>query len=92
MDEPSSALDPISEYELHKTMLTISQDRTVILISHRLSTTKDANIIYYIENGELIEIGKHEMLMNKHGKYAKMFTVQAENYQLDYEIKRTQKP
>ena len=92
LDEPSSALDPISEYELHKTMLTISQDRTVILISHRLSTTKDANIIYYIENGELIEKGNHDMLMNKNGKYAKMFTVQAENYQLDYEIKRTHKP
>jgi ATP-binding cassette subfamily B protein len=87
LDEPSSSLDPISEYNLHKTMLSIAKDTTVILISHRLSTTKDANVIYYIENGELVEKGNHDALMNNDGKYARMFKVQAEYYQLDTEVK-----
>jgi len=87
LDEPSSSLDPISEYELHSMMLSIAQDKTVILISHRLSTTKDAEIIYYIENGELVEKGNHNILMSQNGKYAKIFKIQADNYQLDSELK-----
>jgi len=83
LDEPSSALDPISEYELHRMMLAVAQEKTVILISHRLSTTKDASVIYYIESGRLIEAGNHDALMKKNGKYAQMFTVQAESYQLN---------
>lgn len=82
LDEPSSALDPISEYELHNKMLEISEGKTVILISHRLSTTKDADRIYYIENGRLEEEGDHSALMGMDGKYARMFKVQAASYQL----------
>ena len=55
MDEPSSALDPVSEYEMHKHMLEASEDKTVVLISHRLSTTRDADRIYYMEHGEIVE-------------------------------------
>ncbi|MCL2722545.1 MAG: ABC transporter ATP-binding protein/permease [Treponema sp.] len=80
LDEPSSALDPIAEYELNNTMLRLGSDKTVIFISHRLSTTKMADKIYMFENGSLIESGSHESLLTLNGKYAKMYQLQAEKY------------
>ena len=84
LDEPSSALDPMSEYELNQTMMEAANDKTVIFISHRLSTTIMADRIYMLDSGELIEEGSHDELMAKNGKYAEMFRVQAEKYQKDY--------
>ena len=80
MDEPSSALDPMSEYELNKTIMECAKDKTVIFISHRLSTTRIANRILMFADGRLIEDGSHEELMAKNGKYAEMFNMQAEKY------------
>lgn len=80
LDEPSSALDPISEYKLNQTMMTLSEHKTVIFISHRLSTTCMADRIIMLENGEIIEQGTHQELMRKNGKYAEMFLKQAEKY------------
>ena len=59
---------------------SISFDKTVIFISHRLSTTVMADVIYMLENGEIVESGSHEELMAKNGKYAYMFNLQAEKY------------
>lgn len=81
MDEPSSALDPISEYNLNQNMLEIAKDKTVIFISHRLSTTCMADRILMLENGEIIEQGTHHELMEQKGKYAEMFLKQAGKYQ-----------
>lgn len=81
MDEPSSALDPIAEYRLNQNMTEIARDRTVIFISHRLSTTVMADRIYMFEKGEIIEQGSHSELMALNGKYAEMFRKQAVNYQ-----------
>ncbi len=80
LDEPSSALDPIAEYEFNNTMLNLSRDKTVIFISHRLSTTKMADRIYMFENGSLIESGSHNELMSANSKYAEMFLLQAKKY------------
>ncbi len=80
MDEPSSALDPISEYELNHSIKENSKDKTVIFISHRLSTTRMADRIYMFEDGRIIEQGSHEELMKLNGKYAYMFNLQAEKY------------
>lgn len=80
LDEPSSALDPLSEFNLNQTMLEAATEKTVIFISHRLSTTKMADRIYMMENGSVIECGSHEELMEQDGKYAEMFRLQAENY------------
>lgn len=80
MDEPSSALDPIAEYQLNQNMIEIARDRTVIFISHRLSTTVMADKIYMFEKGEIIEQGSHSELMAMDGKYAEMFRKQAVNY------------
>lgn len=80
LDEPSANLDPISEYEHNRAMMTGAENKTVIFISHRLSTTRHADKIYMMENGRIIESGSHEELMNKGGKYAQMFNLQAEKY------------
>lgn len=80
MDEPSSALDPIAEYELNHTILEYAQDKTVVFISHRLSTTRMADRILMFAEGKLIESGSHDELMAKNGKYAEMFKLQAEKY------------
>lgn len=81
LDEPSSALDPRAEYELNKNIMERAGDATVIFISHRLSTTRDADRIYMFENGEIIEQGTHRELMALNGQYAKMFQCQAKYYQ-----------
>ena len=80
MDEPSSALDPMAEYELNRSILEYASDKTVIFISHRLSTTKMADRIYMFEQGALIEQGSHKELLSKDGKYAEMFALQAKKY------------
>lgn len=81
MDEPSSALDPIAEYELNKAMETAAKGKTVFYISHRLSTTRDADRIVMLEKGRIIEEGTHESLLAKNGKYAEMWNAQAGKYE-----------
>ena len=83
LDEPSSALDPEAEYLLNNTIVRQSQDKTVIFISHRLSTTRMADRIIMLENGKIIEQGKHDELMKANGKYAEMFEMQAKRYRVE---------
>lgn len=80
MDEPSSALDPIAEYNLNKAMEDAAQNKTVFYISHRLSTTRDADRIVMLEKGRIIEEGTHEELLSKNGQYAAMWHAQAGKY------------
>ncbi|MCM1043966.1 MAG: ABC transporter ATP-binding protein/permease [Candidatus Gastranaerophilales bacterium] len=79
-DEPSSALDPVAEYRLYENILEECRDKTVLFISHRLSTAVLADRIYLFENGEIVEQGSHESLMRQNGKYADMFQKQAQSY------------
>ena len=81
LDEPSSALDPLAEYKLMQIILDASNTATTLMIAHRLSTVRDFDRIYHMEDGAIIESGTHEELMNAQGKYWEMFTRQAENYQ-----------
>ncbi len=80
LDEPSSALDPIAEYQLNHAMLKATKDKTVIFISHRLSTTRLADYIIMLEKGQIAEQGTHEGLLKMGGKYAQMWRVQAGAY------------
>ncbi len=80
LDEPSSALDPIAEYEMYKRMTEACRDCGMIFISHRLSSAVMADRIYLMENGRVAECGSHSELMEKNGIYADMFRKQAENY------------
>lgn len=79
-DEPSSALDPISENQLFDSILQALKDRVGILISHRLSCVKKADCVFLLENGEILERGTHEELLKKDGKYAEMYKIQERNY------------
>ena len=80
LDEPSSALDPDAEYELNQAVYEYAGNRTVIFISHRLSTTRHADRIYMFDSGKLVECGTHEELTAAGGRYAYMFRLQAEKY------------
>lgn len=80
LDEPSSSLDPIAEHEIYKMIMDNCADKTVIIISHRLSSTMQADQIYLLEEGEVLEEGTHEELMRLRGEYHRMFSIQAEKY------------
>jgi len=80
LDEPTAALDPLAEQELYLQYNALTENKTSIFISHRLSSTQFCNRILYIENGSIQEEGSHLELMNKKGKYAKMFKVQSQYY------------
>ena len=80
LDEPSSALDPIAEYELMKMIYDKSNMGTSIIIAHRLSTVRDADRIYVMDDGSVIEAGNHDELIKSKGKYYEMFSKQSENY------------
>lgn len=80
LDEPSSALDPIAEYKMFENMMRATKGRSVIFISHRLSSAALADRVILMEDGSVAEIGTHTELMSKNGKYAKMFYRQAQNY------------
>ncbi|MBE5930568.1 MAG: ABC transporter ATP-binding protein [Lachnospiraceae bacterium] len=80
LDEPSAALDPIAEYQLNRAMKEVAKEKTVLSISHRLSTTRDADIIYVMEQGHVIEQGSHGELLKQGGVYATMWEAQASRY------------
>lgn len=82
-DEPSSALDPIAEYNLYRGIMDESKGHITLFISHRLSSVKDADMVFMLENGSVIEQGSHRELMARKGKYCEMFTKQAQNYLAD---------
>ncbi len=80
MDEPTSALDPIAEQEMYRNMFEACEGKTVIFISHRLSSATMADRVYMFENGRIIEEGTHGELLALDGKYADMWHKQADTY------------
>lgn len=80
LDEPTSALDAKAESEVFKRVEKLSKDKTVIIISHRFSTVRNADKIYVIENGKIVESGNHQQLMKLDGQYAALFNLQAKGY------------
>lgn len=81
LDEPTSAIDAEAEYEIFNNLEKAYKDKTLILVSHRFSTVRNANKIFVIEDGKITEKGTHEQLLKLNGKYASMFKVQAKGYQ-----------
>ncbi len=80
LDEPTSALDARAENEVFIRFAELITGRTAVLISHRFSTVRMADRILFLENGELLELGSHEELLEKDGKYAALFKLQAKGY------------
>jgi ATP-binding cassette subfamily B protein len=81
LDEPTSALDARAEYEVFQRFSELTKGKTAVLISHRFSTVRMAHRILVLDKGELLEIGSHEELLNKQGRYAELFNLQAMGYQ-----------
>lgn len=81
LDEPSSALDPIAESRMFDSIMKVCKERSVIFISHRLSSCCLCDRIYHFENGRIIEEGAPEFLRNSGGKYQEMFEKQSIHYQ-----------
>jgi ATP-binding cassette subfamily B protein len=80
LDEPTAALDAEAEHAVFRRFRELAKGRTTIVISHRFPTVRMANRIVVLEKGSIIETGSHDDLVAKHGKYARMFELQAEGY------------
>lgn len=81
LDEPAASLDPFAEASLCENFANLSKGKTTILISHRLSSCVNADLILVMREGKIVEQGKHEELLAQNGYYAKMFLLQANSYQ-----------
>ena len=86
LDEPSSALDPVAESRMYDALMEGTKGKTVIYISHRLSSATHSDKILVFNKGNLTEQGTHEELIAKNGEYAEMFTLQASGYTQDEEV------
>lgn len=80
LDEPTSALDAMAEYEVFQRFIGLTEERTSIIISHRFSTVRMADRILVLKDGEILELGTHEELMENKQLYAQLFTLQAAGY------------
>ncbi len=81
LDEPTSAIDARAESEIFNKVEKLSKDKTVLIISHRFSTVRNADKIYVIDKGSIIEQGSHQELLKLNGEYATLFKLQAKGYQ-----------
>jgi ATP-binding cassette subfamily B protein len=80
MDEPTAALDARAEYALFSSLRLLARDRTVLIITHRLASVRQADRIYVLAHGAVIETGTHAELMALGGQYADLYTLQASQY------------
>jgi len=80
LDEPTSAMDAEAEAEVFDAFKSLIAGRTALLISHRFSTVRGADVIHVLDAGRIVESGRHDSLMAQNGIYARMFALQAGHY------------
>ena len=80
LDEPTAAIDPVEETKIYRKFAEMSEGNTAIIVTHRLGSAKIADRIVVMDKGRIVEIGNHEELINKNGKYAEMFEAQSKWY------------
>jgi len=83
LDEPTASLDPRSEHEVFQSFIKLSKDKTVFLITHRLSSVKMADKIVVLKDGKIVEVGSHSELIKKQGYYFELYKLQAEKYGIE---------
>lgn len=83
LDEPVSAIDPLHEAQIYKQFVDIAKGKTVIIVTHRLSSVQFADRIVVLKAGEIVEVGSHKELLIKNGMYADMFRAQSEWYRMN---------
>jgi len=76
MDEPTTGLDSASEKLVFEALDRLMEGRTVVVIAHRLSTIQRANVIFVVNEGEIVERGKHDELMKLNGLYAELHNLE----------------
>ncbi|WP_341347303.1 ABC transporter ATP-binding protein [Paenibacillus sp. FSL H3-0469] len=80
MDEPTSALDPLIENEILMNFLTVAQDKTAIIVSHRTGLCRHVDRIVVMKAGEIVEVGSHSELIQREGEYTRLYTTQEQWY------------
>ena len=80
LDEPTASIDAVTEEKIFSSLEKNTTGKTVILITHRFSTVKNANTILMMEKGEIIEQGSHRELINQNGRYAELYNMQVKRY------------
>jgi len=83
LDEATSSVDTESEQEIQRALASLCRGRTTLAIAHRLSTLKNADVIYVLDSGRIVESGAHEALMQQGGLYYKLVKIQTELTRLD---------
>ena len=80
LDEPTASIDAVSEYKIFQRLYKQVQHKTLIVVSHRFSTVRNAQRIIVLDNGQILEEGSHKQLLKLNGFYAKSFNLQAKGY------------
>lgn len=80
LDEPTAQLDSLAERDLYELYNTLTEDKSSIFISHRLASTKFCDKVIYLRNGEIVQEGTHDELMESDGPYRDLYDLQAKNY------------
>ena len=78
LDEATSNVDTRTEVQIQKAFLSMMKDRTSFVIAHRLSTIREADVILVLDNGNIVERGRHEELLHENGLYARLYRAQFE--------------
>ena len=80
LDEPTASIDAVAESKIFSRLYKQIKNKTLIIVSHRFSTVRNAQRIIVIDNGQVIEQGTHEELVKRNGLYAQSFNLQAKGY------------